>query len=44
MKSVEGSVEAREITVEFDAPETLEAIKATLAEIGYPLAEGFEDA
>ena len=33
---VEGDPETKEIEVEWDAPATLEKIKATLAEINYP--------
>ncbi len=35
---VEGDPAAKQITVEFDAPATLEQIKATLKEIHYPAA------
>lgn len=38
VKSVEGSAERGEITVEF-AGDALDQIKSTLAEIGYPAAE-----
>jgi copper chaperone len=37
--SVEGTVEAKEITVEWDSPATLERIRSTLQEINYPAAE-----
>jgi len=33
---VEGDPETKEIEVEWDAPATLEKIKATLSEINYP--------
>ena len=36
---VEGDPQKKEITVEWDAPATLEKIKATLQEIHYPAAE-----
>jgi copper chaperone len=36
---VEGDPGAKSITVEWGAPATLEAIKATLREINYPAAE-----
>jgi copper chaperone len=36
---VEGDPAAKKITVEWDAPATLEAIKSTLREINYPAAE-----
>jgi copper chaperone CopZ len=36
---VEGDPGAKKITVEWDAPATLEAIKATLREINYPAAD-----
>jgi len=35
---VEGDPETKEITVEWDAPATLEQIKATLKDINYPVA------
>ncbi len=37
--SVEGNVEAKEITVEYGSPATLERIRSTLQEINYPAAE-----
>ena len=37
-KSVEGSPESKTIDIEWDAPATLEKIKATLKEINYPAA------
>ena len=33
---VEGDAEAKKITVEWDAPATLERLKSTLNEINYP--------
>jgi copper ion binding protein len=36
---VEGDPEAKKITVEWDAPATLEKIRETLREINYPAAE-----
>ena len=36
ISSVEGDPETKQITVQFDAPATLEKIKATLDEINYP--------
>ncbi|MBK5099948.1 MAG: heavy-metal-associated domain-containing protein [Desulfobacteraceae bacterium] len=36
---VEGDPTTKEITVEFDAPATIEKVKATLKEINYPAAE-----
>ena len=38
VKSVEGSPENKSITVEWDAPASLEKIKATMKEINYPAA------
>lgn len=35
---VEGDPAAKEITIEWDKPATLEEIKSTLAEINYPAA------
>ena len=37
IKSVSGQVEAKEVTVAFEAPATLAQIEATLAEISYPV-------
>jgi copper chaperone len=34
--SVEGDVETKEITVEWSPPATVERIRSTLEEIGYP--------
>ena len=36
---IEGAPAAKKITVEWDAPATLEAIQSTLREINYPAAE-----
>ncbi len=36
---VEGDPGSKQITVEFEAPATLETIKATLKEINYPAAD-----
>jgi len=36
---IEGDPAAKKITVEWDAPATLEAIQSTLREINYPAAE-----
>jgi copper chaperone len=38
IKSVQGSPEAKTVDVEWEAPATLEKIKATLKEINYPAA------
>jgi copper chaperone len=38
VKSVEGSPEAKTVDIEWDAPATMEKIKATLKEINYPAA------
>ena len=38
VSNVEGDPETKEITVEWDAPATLEQIEATLKEINYPAA------
>lgn len=38
VKSVTGDAAAKTVTVEFDAPATLEKIRKTLAEINYPTA------
>ena len=38
-QSVDGEVPTKQVTVAFDAPATLDGIKATLAEIGYPAAD-----
>jgi len=39
VKKVEGDPATKGITVEFDAPATLNKIKTTLTEINYPAAE-----
>lgn len=39
VRNVEGDPAAKEITVNWDAPATLEQIKSTLSEINYPAAE-----
>jgi len=39
VSEVEGDPTAKEITVEWDAPATLEKIKSTLKEINYPAAD-----
>ena len=36
---VEGNPDNKQISVEWDAPATLETIRATLAEINYPASE-----
>jgi len=36
---VEGNPNAKEITVEWDVPATLDAIKATMKEINYPATD-----
>jgi copper chaperone CopZ len=38
IKSVEGNPQAKTVEVEWEAPATLEKIKATLKEINYPAA------
>ena len=38
IKSVEGNPQAKTVDVEWEAPATLEKIKATLKEINYPPA------
>ena len=38
IKSVEGNPQAKTVDVEWEAPATLEKIKATLQEINYPAA------
>jgi len=38
IKSVQGSPETKTVDVEWEAPATLEKIKATLKEINYPAA------
>ena len=39
LSKVEGDPMAKEITVEWDAPATLEKIRSTLKEINYPAVE-----
>ncbi len=39
VKSVEARVDTKEVNVAFDAPLTLEQIKATMGEINYPVVE-----
>lgn len=39
VSKVEGDINRKEISVEWDAPATLQKIKATLKEINYPAAE-----
>lgn len=39
VSSVEGDVDSKKVTVEYDAPATLEKIKSTLEEINYPAAD-----
>lgn len=39
VSKVAGDPETKEITVEWDAPATLDEIKSTLKEINYPVAE-----
>lgn len=39
LSKVEGDPTAKEITVEWDAPATLEKIRSTLKEINYPAVE-----
>jgi copper chaperone CopZ len=39
VSKVEGDPTAKEITVEWDAPASLEKIKSTLKEINYPAAD-----
>jgi len=39
VSKIEGDPTAKEITVEWDAPATLEKIKSTLKEINYPTAD-----
>ena len=38
VKTVEGSPEDKQVTVEWDSPATLDKIKETLKEINYPAA------
>ena len=39
VSKVEGSFDTKKITVEWDAPATLERLKSTLKEINYPADE-----
>jgi copper chaperone len=39
VKSVEGNLETKEITVEWGSPATMEKIKSALQEMNYPAAE-----
>lgn len=39
VSSVEGDVDSKKVTVEYDAPATLEKIKSTLEEINYPASD-----
>ena len=39
VSKVEGSSDTKKITVEWDAPATLETLKSTLKEINYPADE-----
>ncbi len=39
VQSVSGEIEAKKITVVYDAPATLEKIEELLAEINYPVAK-----
>ncbi|MFP4087632.1 MAG: heavy-metal-associated domain-containing protein [Desulfobacteraceae bacterium] len=39
VQKVEGDPDTKEIQVEFDAPATVDTIKAALKEINYPAAE-----
>jgi len=39
VSKVEGSADTKKITVEWDAPATLERLKSTLKEINYPADE-----
>ena len=39
ISAVEGDPEKKEITIQWDAPASLEKIKATLKEINYPAAD-----
>lgn len=36
VKSVEGEVESKQVTIEWDAPATWETIEAALKDAGYP--------
>ncbi len=39
VKSVKGEVDAKQITVTYEAPATLDQIENTLSEIDYPVAK-----
>ena len=39
VSKVEGDIDTKKITVEWDAPATLERLKSTLNEINYPAAD-----
>ena len=39
VSKVEGDVDTKKITVEWDAPATLERLKSTLSEINYPATD-----
>ena len=39
VSNVEGDVDAKKVTVEYDAPATLEEIKSALEEIHYPAVD-----
>ena len=39
VSKVEGDVDTKKITVEWDEPATLERLKSTLSEINYPAAD-----
>lgn len=39
VQKVEGDVQSKQVTIEFEAPANEERIKALLAEINYPVAE-----
>lgn len=38
VQAVEASAESKQVTVTYDADETLARVKATMEEIGYPVA------
>lgn len=39
VKQVDGDPQSKEVTVEYEAPATLDKIKSTLKEINYPASE-----
>ena len=39
VRSVQGEVESKQVTVAYESPATLEQIENTLAEIDYPVAK-----